>query len=97
MFTIDDARAAVILMGIELDDERWTLCDLARGMNVELEHGTRARDLDITGDDPVLSAKIAIAHLRHTSDYYTRLEHTLAEADAAAVMALAVESDVGIG
>ena len=58
VFTTDDARSAVIVAGIDLDEEGVTLEQLAKGMNVELEHGTKFPDLDITGDDPVISAKI---------------------------------------
>jgi hypothetical protein len=97
VFTTDDARAAVILIGIDLDGEGVTLTQLAKGMNVELEHGTRFPDLDVTGDDPVITAKIALAHLREFADYYERLEKMEAEAESAAVMAFAVDSDLGIG
>ncbi|MGH2380579.1 MAG: DUF5661 family protein [Candidatus Limnocylindria bacterium] len=46
---------------------------LRRGMTVELEHGRRDPLTDVTGDDPLLTAKIAIAHLREIPDYYDRL------------------------
>ena len=29
---------------------------------------------DVTGDDPIVTAKIALAHLNEFPDYYTRLE-----------------------
>ena len=96
-FTIDDAQAVLTLIGIDLADEGVTIEQLTKGMNVELEHGTRFPDLDVTGDDPVVTAKIALAHLREFPDYYDRLERMEAEGEAAAVMAFAVESDLGIG
>ncbi len=43
-------------------------------MNVELEHRTRFPDLDVSGDDPVATAKIAPAHLHEVPDYYECLE-----------------------
>ena len=46
---------------------------LKMGMKVELEHGRRSPDTDVTGDEPTKTAKIAIAHLRELPDYYTRL------------------------
>jgi hypothetical protein len=52
-------------------------------MNVELEHGTRFPDLDVTSDDPVLTVKIALAHLREFPDYYQRLEEMEREGQAA--------------
>ena len=42
--------------------------DLLRGMNVELEH------CDFTEGDHILSARIALAHLRERPDYYDKLE-----------------------
>ena len=49
------------------------LNQLRIGMEVELEHGRRDPLTDVTGDDPLLTAKIALAHLRELSDYYSRL------------------------
>ncbi len=43
------------------------------GMNVELEHGSRDPSTDVTGNDPLLTGKIALAHLNEFPDYYTRL------------------------
>lgn len=43
------------------------------GMQVELEHGGRDPLTNVTDDDPLLTAKIALAHLRELPDYYTRL------------------------
>ena len=63
-------------------------------MDVEMEHGTRFPDLDVTGDDPVITAKIALAHLREFPDYYERLESMEREADAA--WAVMLEPDPGI-
>ena len=46
---------------------------LRRGMEVELEHGLRDPLTNVTHDDPVMTAKIALAHLREMPDYYDRL------------------------
>jgi hypothetical protein len=43
------------------------------GLDVELEHGARDRKTNVTNDDPVLTGKIALAHLKEFADYYTRL------------------------
>jgi len=45
----------------------------AVGIEVELEHGTRDPATDVTHDDPLLTGKIALAHLNELPDYYTRL------------------------
>ena len=52
-------------------------------MDVELEHGTRDPDTDVTGDDPLLSGKIALAHLRELPDDCTRLARMEAEGEDA--------------
>jgi len=43
------------------------------GINIEYEHGSRYTETDITNDDPLLTGKIAWAHLKEIPDYYTRL------------------------
>lgn len=58
-------------LGVRLDGI--TAENLARGMNVELEHGTASRRTDVTHDDPTMTAKIALAHLYERPDYYQRL------------------------
>lgn len=52
------------------------------GLNVELEHGLRDPETNVTGNDPLLTGKIAWAHLKEFPDYYTRLKQMEAEADA---------------
>ena len=93
MFTTEDATKALALAGIDIAGERYGIDDVRDGMNVELEHGTRFPDLDVTGDDPVVTAKVALAHLREFPDYYQRLAIMEREADAA--WALELESDSG--
>ncbi len=73
MFTMQDAAAALAAVGVDIADQRFGLEVVRDGMNVELEHGTRFGDLYVTGDDPVMTAKIALAHLREFPDYYERL------------------------
>jgi hypothetical protein len=71
-------------VGEELGTD-WTrikLDELRRGMEVELEHGRRDPATDITGDDLLLTGKIALAHLNEFPDYYTRLARMEEEAKA---------------
>jgi hypothetical protein len=42
-------------------------------MLVEMEHGLENPITDVTGNDPLLTGKIALAHLNEFGDYYTRL------------------------
>ena len=53
-----------------------------RGLEVELEHGARDPQTNVTNDDLTLTGKIAWAHLKEFADYYTRLDKLEAEADA---------------
>jgi len=43
-------------------------------MDVELEHGLHDLLTNVTDDDPLVTGRIALAHLREFPDYYTRLE-----------------------
>jgi hypothetical protein len=52
------------------------------GLNVELEHGLHDPSTDVTGNDPILTGKIALAHLNEFPDYYTRLAKIEREAEA---------------
>jgi hypothetical protein len=56
--------------------------EFRRGLEVELEHGAHDPETDVTHDDPILTGKIAWAHLKEFADYYTRLDALEAEADA---------------
>lgn len=96
MTTIDQVQAGDIAdsLGIEFAQEEFDLTDFWKGMNVEFEHGTRSPETDVTHDDPVMTGKIALAHLREYPDYYRRLQRMEAEAEAA--RALAVDPDLGI-
>jgi hypothetical protein len=61
----------------------WTKVDLEqfrRGLEVELEHGAHDPETNVTGDDLLLTGKIAWAHLKEIRDYYTRLDRLESEA-----------------
>lgn len=72
-FTPDEARAAGEELGVDWDSAGFDVEQLRSGMNVELEHGRRSPATNVTDDDPVKTAKIALAHLNELADYYTRL------------------------
>ncbi len=52
-----------------------------RGLEVELEHGTRFKDANVTNNHPVLTGMIVLAHLKEMMDYYERLEVAELEGD----------------
>ena len=82
-FSDEDARAVGVQLGIDWTSSSFDLEQFRAGMDVELEHGTRDPDTDVTGDDPLLTGKIALAHLRELPDYYTRLARMESEGEAA--------------
>ena len=62
----------------------WTRFDLEQfraGMDVEFEHGAHDPQTDVTHDDPLLTGKIALAHMKEFPDYYVRLERMETEAE----------------
>jgi hypothetical protein len=81
-FTLDQARAAGERIGINWDTSPFSLEQFRMGMDVELEHGTADPQTNVTGDDLIMTAKIARAHLNEFPDYYTRLAKMEAEAEA---------------
>lgn len=77
-FTEQDAKQ----LGKELniDFETIPISEFLKGINVETEHGSANEDTNVTRDIDILVAKIALAHLRHVPDYYSRLEKMMHEA-----------------
>jgi hypothetical protein len=73
-FTADEARSVGEQIGIDWASAPFDIEQFRMGMDVELEHGAHDPDTDVTHDDPVVTGKIALAHLNEFPDYYTRLE-----------------------
>jgi Protein of unknown function (DUF5661) len=74
-----EAKAVGDELGIKWD--QFDVDQFRRGMDVELEHGTRDPLTNVTNDDPIITGKIALAHLNEFSDYYDRLEEMEEEAE----------------
>jgi hypothetical protein len=78
-FTSDEAKRIGEALGIdwsEFDVEQYRM-----GLDVELEHGLIDPHTNVTNDDPMMTGKIALAHLNEFPDYYTRLEKMEREAE----------------
>lgn len=78
-FTADEARRIGTQIGID-----WQQVDpdeFRKGLAVEMEHGSHDPETDVTHDDPLLTGKIAWAHIKEYADYYTRLEKMEREAE----------------
>jgi hypothetical protein len=67
-------EARIILAEVNTEGMKINLEDFRRGLEVELEHGTRFKDANVTNNHPVLTGKIVLAHLKETLDYYKLLE-----------------------
>jgi hypothetical protein len=81
-FSKEEAAAIALLLGIDFAKNKFDLNEFWMGVNVELEHGRRDSRTNVTGDDPILTGKIAWAHLNEFPDYYKRLKVLEDEAKA---------------
>jgi hypothetical protein len=72
-FTSEDARRVGEEIGIDWTTAPFDVEQFRMGMNVELEHGLHDLVTNVTDSDPVVTGKIALAHLNEFPDYYTRL------------------------
>jgi hypothetical protein len=81
VFTAEQAKVIGEQLGIKWD--KFDVEQFRMGMDVELEHGVRDPETNVTGDDPLTTGKIALAHLNEFPDYYTRLRVMENEAEKA--------------
>lgn len=81
-FTEEQAREVGEAIGIDWTSAPFDVEEFRAGMDVELEHGTHDPATDVTGSDPVVTGKIALAHLKEFPDYYARLARMESEAEA---------------
>jgi hypothetical protein len=75
----DEARAILSEFNVEKVDI--DLDEFRRGLEVELEHGLRFEDANVTNNHPILTGKIVLAHLKESSYYYKLLEVAELEGD----------------
>jgi len=78
---VSQEEAATILKIVNTKSMDIPLEDFRKGLEVELEHGTRFDDANITNNHPILTGKIVIAHLKETMDYYQRIDVAEMEGD----------------
>ncbi len=69
--TSEEARRIGDEIGV--DWSRFDVEQFRAGLDVEFEHGSHDPQTDVTGDDPILTGKIALAHIKEFPDYYERL------------------------
>lgn len=74
-------EAAKILKIVNVEKMKIPPDDFRIGLEVELEHGTRFQDANVTNNHPLLTGKIVLAHLKETMDYYRRIDVAEIEGD----------------
>ena len=79
-FIEEQAKEVGEKLGIKWD--KFDVNQFRRGMDVELEHGTINSNTNVSDDDPLITGKIALAHLNEFPDYYDRLDKMEKEAEA---------------
>jgi hypothetical protein len=82
MFSIEEARKIGETLGIDWTSSPFGVEQFLAGLKVELEHGHRDPQTDVTHNDPITTGKIALAHLNEFPDYYTRLARMEKEAES---------------
>jgi len=80
-FTAKEAKKVGESLGI--DWSQYNVEQFRMGMDVELEHGKRDALTNVTNNHPILTGKIALAHLNEFPDYYTRLKRLEQQAERA--------------
>ncbi len=79
-FTAAEARRVGQQIGVDWESSPFDVDQFRTGMDVELEHGLTDPATNVTGDDALVTGKIALAHLNEFPDYYTRLKQMEEEA-----------------
>ncbi len=74
-------EAKIILAVINTQGMKIDIEDFRQGLEVELEHGMRFKDANVTNNHPILTGKIVLAHLKESLDYYKRLQVAEIEGD----------------
>lgn len=74
-------EAKAILKEVNKEKMKIDLEEFRKGMEVELEHGIRFKDANVTNNHPILTGMIVLAHLKESLDYYKLLEVAELEGD----------------
>jgi hypothetical protein len=77
----DKAEAKMLGAQLHVDWNKINIEEFRMGLIVELEHGLHDPSTNVTNDDKIMTAKIALAHLNEYPDYYTRLAKLEREAE----------------
>ncbi len=70
-----------VLAEVNTEKMKIDLEEFRVGLEVELEHGIRFRDANVTNNHPLVTGMIVLAHLKESLDYYKLLEVAEVEGD----------------
>ncbi|GJQ59529.1 MAG: hypothetical protein D8M57_09485 [Candidatus Scalindua sp. AMX11] len=84
--TVTEEETAAILKLVNTTNMNITIENFKQGLEVELEHGTRYEEANVTNNHPVLTGKIVLAHLKESMDYYKRIDVAEIEGDLLAAV-----------
>ena len=70
MYKLADAYLAAKKLNIEFD--KFTIEEFLDGINIELEHGKANPLTNVTDNNLITTAKIALAHLNEFPNYYNK-------------------------
>ena len=70
MFSLKEILEVANILGI--DFSKFSLSDFITGINIELEHGLIDPKTNVTNNNLLITAKIALAHLNELPNYYNK-------------------------
>lgn len=71
MYTIKEINQIINDLNIKFD--KFTKDEFIKGLEIELELGTINKNTNVTNDNILLTAKIALAHLNEFPNYYNEI------------------------
>jgi hypothetical protein len=78
---IQPREARAILSKVNPEKMKIPVEDFQAGLEVELEHGIRFAEANVTNNHPILTGKIVLAHFKESLEYYKRLDVAELEGD----------------
>lgn len=72
--SVEETKELGEAIGIDWESVDFTPEDLLEGIGIELEHGTRDAQTNVTDNDLEDTAKIALVHFKESATYYKDLK-----------------------
>ena len=69
---ISDNEILRVARYLNIDFSKFPFEDFKRGIKIELEHGLENINTNVTNNDLIKTAKIALAHLNEFPNYYNK-------------------------